>query len=471
LRLPIRLRLTAWYVALLAVVLAGVGAFAVERLRSDLEGDVDRSLAATAPQIAYGFQREGRSEFRDASTSLLPALPSGPAAAQVLDRKGRVLLKYGIALSAHPMLSGSMLAEALGGQRVKTTVSLGPKSESFRLLALPVQRKGHPRVVVVAKSLRGPEKSASRLLVLLLLALPAALVVTALGGWWLAKKALRPVERMTTQAEEIGVERLEERIPVPPTRDEVAHLAKTLNSMLERLQRGVNEKRRLVADASHELRTPLAAMQAELDVTLDYEELSPEARAVLISTREEVDRMAGLVANLLTLASIDEGRLSLQAERVDLSEVARAAVGGLEQVAAGAGVDLSVDGQGATAIGDEERLREVVVNLVENAIKFSEAGASVHVVTSHTEREAVMRVTDTGPGIPTDARERVFERFWRADQSRAYNGGGSGLGLSICQEIVKAHGGRIWVEGEEGEGACFCVALPSSEQRSGMSSP
>jgi heavy metal sensor kinase len=358
------------------------------------------------------------------------------------------------------MLSASLLAEALGGRRVKTTVTLGPKSDSFRVFALPVLRKGHPRVVVVAKSLRGPKKSASRLLVLLLLALPAALLATAVGGWWLARKALQPVARMTTQAEEIGVERLEERIPVPATRDEIAHLAKTLNSMLERLQRGVNEKRRLVADASHELRTPLAAMQAELDVTLDYEDLSPEARAVLTSTREEVERMARLVANLLTLASIYEGRLSLQAEQVDLSEVARVAVSGLEQVAASAGVALSIDGQAATAIGDEERLREVAVNLVENAIKFSEAGASVLVATGRSDREAVMRVTDTGPGIPKGARERVFERFWRADQSRAYSGGGSGLGLSICEEIVKAHGGRIWVEGDEGEGACFSVALP-----------
>jgi signal transduction histidine kinase len=123
-------------------------------------------------------------------------------------------------------------------------------------------------------------------------------------------------------------------------------------------------------------------------------------------------------------------------------------------------VALSIDGQAATAIGDEDRLREVVVNLVENAIKFSEAGASVLVATGRSDREAVMRVTDTGPGIPKASREQVFERFWRADQSRAYNGGGSGLGLSICREIVRAHGGRIWVEGEEGEGACFSVALP-----------
>ena len=150
-----------------------------------------------------------------------------------------------------------------------------------------------------------------QVLLLLLLAGPAALAATALGGWWLARKALLPVDRMTSQAEEIGIDRLHERIALPRARDEIGRLAETLNAMLDRLERGVEEKRRLVADASHELRTPLAAMRAELDVSLMADDLPPAGREVLESTREEVDRMSRIVDNLLTLARVDEGRLEL----------------------------------------------------------------------------------------------------------------------------------------------------------------
>lgn len=321
-RLPLKVRLTAWYALLLALVLVAVGVFVVTRLRTDLGREIDRSLASAAPQIAHGYRFEGPNEFRDLSSTVFPTLPAGPAVAQIVGRDGRVILAYGGALARQPTVHRAVLADALGQGRRRATVTL--RGERFRVLAVPVRRHRARQVLVLAKSLRNRDRSVNRLLVLLLIALPAALVAAVAGGWVLARRALRPVEQMTSQADRIGIDRVQERVPVPAANDEIAHLATTLNAMLERLQRGLEEKRDLVAHTSHELRTPLSAMRSELDVTLKYQDLSPEAREVLVSVREEVERMTALVANLLTLARLDEGGLELSHDVVDLGELLRA---------------------------------------------------------------------------------------------------------------------------------------------------
>jgi signal transduction histidine kinase len=311
-KLPIRLRLTAWYVLLLAVVLVGVGLFAITRLRTTLGEEVDRSLASAAPQMTKAYAVEGAPDFFDTANTVFPAMPAGPSGAQVVDPNGRVVIAWGARRFRQPVLPPRLVAVAAGGRRVLTTVTVG--REPFRIMALPVTRLGQSQVAVLAKSLHNRDASISKLVVLLLIAFPVALAIAAAGGWLLARRALRPVEQLTSRADAIGADDFAERIAVPGTRDEIAHLAETLNAMLERLQRGVDERRRLVADASHELRTPLAAMRAELDVTLRYDKLAPAARRVLESNREEVEHMSALVANLLTLASIDEGRLVLRRE-------------------------------------------------------------------------------------------------------------------------------------------------------------
>jgi heavy metal sensor kinase len=295
-----------------------------------------------------------------------------------------------------------------------------------------------------------------------LLALPAALAAIAAGGWWLARKGLRPVERMTSQAEDIGIDRLHERIEVPAAQDEIGHLAVTLNAMLDRLERGVEEKHRLVADASHELRTPLAAMRAELDVSLMDDELDPTSREVLESTREEVDRMGRIVNNLLTLARADEGRLELLRGRVDLADAIEAAARPLRPLATAKRIRLEVDGRSCEADADPESLQLALTNFIENAIKFSEPDGEVRVTAWRSNGEVGVTVRDSGPGIAPAARAQVFDRFYRADPARRREGSGSGLGLSICREIAEAHGGRVWVESEEGKGSAFSLALPGT---------
>ena len=455
-KVPIRLRLTVWYAVLLAFILAGLSVFLVLQLRSDLEDTVEREVRRGSAQIARGYEKEGAEDFRDVSRTVLS---HGSSAAQVVAPGGRVLVWFGEPISRRLLVSKESVARALAGERQALTVKLG--ANRYHAVVRPAERLGRERVIVVAESLRQVDESVDRVLLLLLLALPAALAATALGGWWLARKALRPVEEMTSKAEQIGIDRLHERIVPPRTDDEIEHLALTLNAMLDRLERGVEEKHRLVADASHELRTPLAAMRAELDVSLMDEDLSPASREVLESTRQEVDRMGRIVNNLLTLARADEGRLELLRTRVDLGEAIESAARPLRPLADAKELRLEVNGERCEVLADPHRLQQALTNFIDNAIKFSEPGGAVTVSAWRRNGEAGVTVSDAGPGIPPDARAHVFDRFYRGDPARGRAGSGSGLGLSICREVADAHGGRVWVESEEGKGSSFSLALPS----------
>jgi heavy metal sensor kinase len=455
---PIRARLTAWYAALLAAIVVALSTFLVLQLKDDLEGTVNREVRDASAHIAEVYATEGPQDFREVSATVLP---TGAAAAQILSSNRRVVAGYGDLLARRPIAPPSAFAAALGGRTSLATVRLGPSDQRFRAQLMPVERNGRRQVLVVAESLRHVEESVRRVLLLLLIAGPAALAATAVGGWWLARKALHPVERMTSKAQEIGIDRLDERIDVPAASDELGQLAATLNAMLDRLERGVEEKHRLVADASHELRTPLAAMGAELDVSLMSDDLPDEAREVLSSTREEVSRMSRIVDNLLTLARVDEGRLELLTTRVDLGEAAAAAARPLRPLAAAKNVRLDVEVAPEVARADPQRLHLALTNFIENAIKFAHDGGVVRIETWRDNGEVGVTVRDDGPGIPSADRAHVFDRFYRADPARRREGRGSGLGLAICREIADAHGGRVWVESEEGKGSAFSVALPS----------
>lgn len=459
-RTPIRLRLTAWYALALVGLLLALGTFVVTRLRSDLTSELDRSLRSAAGQIALGYHLEGAAELRDTAATVLPGPRGRGSGAQVLDADGHVLLADGDPLLRAPLIGTAAVARVLGGAVVVSSRRVGTPPEHLRVVAVAVRRGDRRQVLVAAESLAEVDRSAHRVLLLLVISGSAALVLISLGGWWIARTALRPVERMATRADRIGIADLSQRIVVPAARDEIGHLARTLNAMLDRLQAGVDARERLIADASHELRAPLAAMRAEVEVSLRRDALDDAARAVLESARDEVLRMARIVDNLLTLARVDQDRLELLPAPQDLREVAERSVRAQRAAAAVAGVELVVEGPPALVIADGDRVEQVLTNLIDNAIRFTPPGGSVSVsVDDDGDDEARITVRDGGPGVPADRRERIFERFSREDPSRP-PGGGAGLGLAISLEIARAHGGRIWVEGGDGGGSAFVVALP-----------
>jgi len=455
--LPIRLRITIWSVALLAVLMASLGAFVVIRLRADLVAGVDSTLATRASQIALGLRGPGEGEFQDVSDAALQRLPGSESSAQLLNPSGTVLERSGDAAAASPMIGAEDLAVVRRGEPVRRTVTLGPDAEPFRVLALQLPTSPE-RLVVVATSLDTVDASVGRLTTLLLLAGPGLLLVAGIGGWWLARAALAPVSRITQTAGEIGIERLDERVDVPATTDEIHDLAVTMNGMLERLQRGVAEQRRFVADASHELRTPLAVMRSELEVNLRERGLPADARATLESVHEEIESMGAMVEDLLTLARADEGQLVLTPEPTDLHASAARVREALANVAATSSVEVFVEGNGTPVLADRRRIEQVLRNLIVNGITYAGRGGHVVVSTWTAAGSARCSVRDDGPGIPSAARAHVFDRFFRADPSRAR--GGAGLGLAICREIVFAHGGQIQVTSAEGEGSTFTFAIP-----------
>jgi heavy metal sensor kinase len=466
-RLPIRVRLTVWYVALLGLVLAALSGFLLLRLRADLVAALDGSLEARSAEIALALPDPAEGGFREASRAALAGLPRGESAAQALTPDGRVLHSTGDVVADQPILPPGDLAQVRPGHRLFTMIRFGPEREHFRVLASAQTGAGGPQILVVASSLDAVDRSVERLRLLLLLAVPAALALAGGGGWLLAGKALSPVARITRQAGSIGADRLHERVSVPPARDELALLATTLNTMLHRIERGVTEQRRFLADASHELRTPLAIMRAELEVGLRDARLQGDSVEVLQSTVEEVERMSRIVDDLLTLARADEGRLELLEQPVNLTEVAGTVLAKLRPMAEAKGIELTLEGNHAEVVADRARLVQVVTNLVDNAVSYTEPGGAVQVRVWEQPGEVALSVRDTGPGIADSALPLVFDRFFRTDAARARAHGGSGLGLTICKELVEAHGGHIGAESRPGVGSVFTLTLPLGRPAAG----
>jgi heavy metal sensor kinase len=453
--------MTLWYVALLALIIAALGAFLVVRLRADLTQAIDDGLRPAAAQIRDDVRVEGVREFRDSAGTVLKG---ERAVGQLVTPDGVVQATFGDAVAARPMGTPATLAAASSGKQPVFSRTLGASHDDYRLTALAVRHLGQRYVIVAAQSSEPIDRSVGRLVVLLLLAGPAALLATALGGWWLARRSLRPIDEITSTAEAIGVEGLAERLPVPRREDEVAHLARTLNTMLDRIRHGVDEQRRLVADTSHELRTPLATMRSEIDVSLRADELPPAARDVLLSAREEVDRMSRTVGDLLTLAAVDGGVLVLQRQEVDLAELAESAAAALGPVARARGVVVELHGPPVAVHADPIRFGHAIRNVVENAIEFSPHGGTVRITTSTVGAAGRLIVEDDGPGVSPELRERIFDRFFRVDPSRSRATGGSGLGLAIAREIVQAGGGTIHTEGRE-HGSAFVIDIPGGNAR------
>jgi heavy metal sensor kinase len=290
------------------------------------------------------------------------------------------------------------------------------------------------------------------------------LVVAPVVGYWLAGRATRPLAAMLRTAGRLRPDHLDERLPLHGTGDELDRLADTINGLLDRLAEHVARQREFTANAAHDLRSPLAALRTAIEVALDQERSPEEYRDLLGELAEDCQGLSVLVNQLLLLAEGDAGRLQPGSQVVRLDQLVTRSADMFRGVAESRGVELLTPVLAAAAVcGDATHLRQVIHNLIDNAIKYTPSGGKITVAVDAGGLglglgQAVLRVEDTGTGITAEALPQVFDRFFRADRSRS--GGGSGLGLSICQAIVTAHGGQIIVESSAGGGTCVTVTLP-----------
>ena len=475
----IRHRLTLWYTVALAVTVLAFGtALYLERRQSSLR-ELDQRVSLEA-DLAHRWLTEsykvlGRIVTMSGSN---PSLDPGISAylesvrdyLVVTDTSGQVLAlsETTRTLSADALERLTAPIDTTTFEKHVGTMSLGPPVGEVRYLAVPVQGAG-PAIggILVATPTRQIAFGPTDLLRSMLLIAPVILVGAVLVGYWLAGTSLRPVQGIMDEVEAISDGRsLHRRLAVPLSGDEMARLALTVNGMLARLEQSFGSLHRFTADASHELKTPLMVLRAGVERALVHPGIAPEVLPALDETLAQINRMTEMVESLLTLARADEGRAPLALEACDLRDLVEDVAETAGMLGESAGV-AAVHSMPATAVRlavDPHRIREMLLNMVTNAIKYTPRGGTVSLALEEEDDSVIFTVRDSGIGIAAGDLPHIFERFWRADQARTRTGQrpGVGLGLAITKWIVEAHGGSITVQSRPGRGSIFTVRLPKA---------
>ena len=455
----VRRRLALWYVATMivvlgvyaAAVLASVTRSASQSLEQQLRRDFQLA-AATIYQQADGTLTWNEPEQIVPEQDLLWVQVWSPDGGQLLFRNSEA--------ERQPVPESQALATQTNGESVIVVREPFP----VRILSRASGNlEGTRRFIIqVARSEAQMRQELRQLILILALGLPLAVAVAGLGGYTLARRALAPVERMTERAREITAERLSDRLPVGHPDDEMGRLATVFNETLARLEASFDQMRRFTADVSHELRTPLTAIRSVGEVGLREHRSDAEYRSIIGSMLEEVDRLASLVDRLLTLSRTETEQAPLAFDDIDLTTFAEEVVAHLSVLAEEKKQTLVVAAEGRPhALADRVVLRQAVINLVDNAIKFSPIGGRIRLRVADTAREAVLDVIDSGPGIDATARTRIFDRFYRA--AGVSGASGTGLGLSIAKGAVEANAGRLTLESAD-QGSVFRITLPKARR-------
>jgi signal transduction histidine kinase len=434
----------------MAVVLCATGLFLYLRLESELNDSINKDLKARAHQLV----REVRVKdvgLGEAARSLI--VRRNEEFAQVLTRSGHL---FDPPQPTGPALPRSEL-NAANQDRITVDLPRFHRSDDpERLLALPFLFEGQYLIAVVGTTLDNRDEALSNLLTLLLIGGPVALLLASLAAYWTVGRALRPVEAMRRRAAEVSAAGSQQRLPVPPARDELHRLGQTLNRMLDRLETALERERAFVDDASHELRTPLAAHKAELELALRYGASSEELRRAIASAIEEADRLSQLAEALLVIARSDKGELVLKSEPTAVSDVFATVRDRLSGRAERDARSLVFEDSAHAYIqADRMRVEQALGNLVENALRYG--AGTVRVWSRSNDGRVEIHVGDQGPGFPPDFLPHAFERFRRADAARSSDG--TGLGLAIVKAIAQAHGGHAGAQNASGGGADVWIDL------------
>jgi heavy metal sensor kinase len=453
--LKIRWRLMLWNTLALAVMLLVFAAIVYALMRHALYEQVDRKLLDAVGQLEQDSRLATQPDQR-LRYWIYEWREHDDLSAVVYDGSGKVRQR------TEEMAADTILpAPSVMAHEHRLQSKDMPVYGRQRVLEVGLLLDGEPLTVVVMSSLAAVDHELAELGTVLVTAVPLMLILSGGLGYVLARQALAPVERLRRSAEEITADRLDRRLPVPNSHDELGRLTGTFNAMIGRLERSFAEIRRFTADASHELRTPLTVIRAEAEVALSKPLGLAEYQQLLGSILEECSRLTRLADQLLTLARQDACAGQRTLEPVDLAAVVQDAAETMRLLAEAKRLRLHVGDDGAVSVkGDLCQLREVFFNLLDNAIKYTPEGGEVEVRVSHCGQEALVTVRDTGIGIAAEHLTHVFERFYRVDKARSRAEGGTGLGLSIAYSIVAGHGGRIELASSLGQGTTCTVRLP-----------
>ncbi len=445
--MTIRLRLTLYWAAVLAVALAGAGV-CVYVLFARLElSEFDGVLAEEADTAATALARIGPSgaaailEHLSAERDL-----SSRRRVRLIGAGGRALYDFGDLRAEPPAASGAADRTIANGRR-----------GAFRYAIVRFKLDGRDVWLQDGADARAVRGAIARLRASLLLILPLLLAGCALGGWWLAGRALVPIKELRARLDAIGPGDLSARLDRGRARDEIARLAGAINELLARVETAARRERRFIADAAHELRTPLAVLRTGLEVALGRERTAADYADALRAALDETIGLCAMAGDLLELARLDSAGLR-SAAPVDLAALASEAMAALAPLAGGRRLSFSPPpAASAIVTGDREQLRRVIVNLLDNAVKFTTDDGAIAVAVASGGDRARLTVRDDGPGVSDAELPRIFDRFYRG---RSRSAPGAGLGLSLCREIAERHGGELAAENNPEGGARFTLSLP-----------
>jgi heavy metal sensor kinase len=479
-----RSRLTLWYTGVLALVLIIFAIATYTSLARAARERADRSLADTASSLISSFADESNDEglsSADAAAEVTRDFQFNDRQAFIFDETGRLVAASNPPAGAgdrrswpsglEASLTGLLEKVPPGGRLYATT---GEPAEAVRVLAARAQSHARTYTIVVALSLAEQSESLAQARRAFCIAVPLALFVASFGGYFLARKSLAPVVEMGARAARIGVLNLHERLPVPNARSELGRLAQVFNDLLARLALSFEQQRRFMADASHELRTPVAIVCGESEVALAQRSArsAQEYQESLAIVHDEGRRLTRIVDDLFMLARADAGQIKPDFVNFYLDEMIGECVRAVRSLAAQRGIELQYQHPDNELLfrGDEGLIRRMVLNLLDNAIKYTPAGGQIRVSLGQDGAGYTITIADTGTGIPAGAQPHIFERFFRADRTRSRNGNtggsGAGLGLSIAAWIAETHGGRITLDHSDQQGSTFVISLPARSKAS-----
>jgi heavy metal sensor kinase len=460
----IRFRLVVWYAGVLIAVSVVLATLIYGGLKVYLEQSLSKAQSRRAQQIADTLL----ANIGKTGEAYVVSEINAWFAPETNDRFIRITRTDGSVLYLS-QLPKDLSFEASRVPQVETPINksswrieIPAQNKGLLIATVPYQTAAGERYLVeVGASLEPIEAVLHRLVILVILMLGAMVIIATGGGYFLVRKALTPVDRIASSAEHITLHNLKDRLPIANTGDELERLSISLNHMIARLDDALQHNQRFVADASHELRTPLTIMRGELEAMVDGNYLLSDVQPTAASILEEVERLARIVEGLFSISRLDSGEAHKELAQFDLAKLATSTAEQMCLLAEDKGITISSNAQNEVVVeGDRARIKQVIVNLLDNAIKYTPAGGKIRLTVIACDGKASLEVEDTGIGIPTAARPHIFERFFRVDKARSRELGGAGLGLSIVKSICAAHGGQVDFQSTEGVGSRFKVELP-----------